>query len=229
MVFPDTIQVSNREILSSDQQRKIRLQIYQSTNFLPPSVLLYFHGGGYVVGLPEQADAQMILIAENLKTTVISVDYRLSPQYPYPAAIEDGFDTFQWLIDEGEKTFGVCPNRITVYGASAGGHLAGSLAQLTAIQGLHQINHQFLLYPVINFRLDSDSMHDLADAPIWKKEHAEVSRQHFLAETLISKHPSIAGIDRFRKLHQLSHTTLVACELESLKLCSTPSSYFVRR
>ncbi len=217
VAIPDTINVSDIEILSSDQDYKIRLHIYQSKNYQKDRVILFFHGGGYVFGLPEQVDSQMFYIAEKLNATIVSVDYRLSPQFKYPIPIQDGFDAFNWLIQHGQDSLGLNVENITLYGASAGGHLAGKVAQMAIEKGINNIKHQFLLYPVVNFRFDSDSMEDLKDATLWTRESAKIARLHFLGEEYLSDNPTIADLDNFSKLSELPRTTIVACELDSLR------------
>ncbi|MGN5953542.1 alpha/beta hydrolase [Sphingobacterium lactis] len=215
--IPDTIGVQDIFIPSSKEDYSIRLHVYQSKQYNPNHVLLYFHGGGYVFGLPEQVDEQMFYLAEKLDATIVSVDYKLSPQYKFPAPINDGLDAFKWLIEKGEEILGINPTNISLYGGSAGGHLAGLVSQLAKIEGYKQIKHQFLLYPVINFRLDTNSMNDQLDAPLWNKTYAEISKQHFFGKEQIKKDSCLADLDQYKEIHLLPRTTLVACEFDPLR------------
>ena len=215
--IPDTLHVQDIFIPSSKDDYSIRLHIYQSKQYNPNHVLLYFHGGGYVFGLPEQVDEQMFYLAEKLNATIVSVAYKLSPQYKYPTALNDGLDALKWLIEKGEELLGINPSNLTLYGGSAGGHLAGLVSQIAVIEGYNQIKHQFLLYPVINFRLDTNSMNDQLDALLWNKTYAEISKRHFLGKEQIEEDSGFADLDRYTELNLLPRTTLVACEFDPLR------------
>ena len=159
----------------------------------------------------------MFYLAEKLNATIVSVDYKLSPQYKYPAALNDGLDAFKWLIEKGEELLGINPVNLTLYGGSAGGHLAGLVSQIAAREDYNPIKHQFLLYPVINFRLDTNSMNDQPDALLWNKTYAEISKQHFLGKEQIKEDSSVADLDRYKDLNLLPRTTLVACQFDPLR------------
>ena len=134
----------------SDQKLHLRLYRPRSINNLVP-VLLWFHGGGYVIGMPEMDDKKCIEFAHRLGMVVISVDYRLAPQYPFPAALDDGLAALNWVIAESEK-LGIYPERIAIGGGSAGGGLAAALAQKLKDQKKIKIAFQLLVYPMLDDR-----------------------------------------------------------------------------
>lgn len=214
---PDNINVKDIFIESTFDHHQIRLHIYQPKKFDKTRTILYFHGGGYVFGLPEQVDPQMFEIAENLSATIISVDYRLSPQYRFPIPILDGFDSLQWVIRNGEDELGIDPENITVFGASAGGHLAAAVTQMANDNGLKNIEHQFLLYPVIHNRMDTPSMNEFTDAPLWNKKYAETAWLHFLGNDDKDKSIRYADLTYYDDFSNLPGTTIVACELDPLR------------
>lgn len=214
---PDNINVKDIFIESTFDHHQIRLHIYQPKKFDKTRTILYFHGGGYVFGLPEQVDPQMFEIAENLSATIISVDYRLSPQYRFPIPILDGFDSLQWVIRNGEDELGIDPENITVFGASAGGHLATAVTQMANDNGLKNIEHQFLLYPVIHNRMDTPSMNEFTDAPLWNKKYAETAWLHFLGNDDKDKSIRYADLTYYDDFSNLPGTTIVACELDPLR------------
>jgi acetyl esterase/lipase len=214
---PDDINVKDIFIESTFDHHQIRLHIYQPKKFDKTRTILYFHGGGYVFGLPEQVDPQMFEIAENLSATIISVDYRLSPQYRFPIPILDGFDSLQWVIRNGEDELGIDPENITVFGASAGGHLAAAVTQMANDNGLKNIEHQFLLYPVIHNRMDTPSMNEFTDAPLWNKKYAETAWLHFLGNDDKDKSIRYADLTYYDDFSNLPGTTIVACELDPLR------------
>lgn len=214
---PDHIKVKDIFISSSVDDETIRLHIYQPEKFDRNKTLVYFHGGGYVFGLPEQVDIQMFEIADRLKATIISVDYRLAPQHPFPVPILDGFDALKWVIDNGGTQLGIVPENLTISGASAGGHLAAAVTQMAADQNINNIKHQFLLYPVIHNGLNTPSMQEFTDSPLWNRRYAEIAWQHFLGKENKDKSVTYSDLTHYRNFARLPQTTIVACELDPLR------------
>lgn len=116
----------------------------------PSSALLWMHGGGYVGGDLSHDDAWCSRVAAELGIVVISVDYRLAPEHPYPAAIDDSFTALTWL-HRTARSLGIDPQRIAVGGASAGGGLAAALAQ-RASDATVPVRFQLLIYPMLDDR-----------------------------------------------------------------------------
>ncbi|MBB6370756.1 alpha/beta hydrolase [Chryseobacterium shigense] len=214
---PDNVTVKDIFIKSSLDDHQIRLHIYQPEEFDKNRTIIYFHGGGYVFGLPEQVDDQMFDMAQNLRATIISVDYRLSPQYKFPVPVTDGFDSLQWAISHGAEHLGIDPENIAVFGASAGGHLAAAVTQMANDKGIRNIKHQFLLYPVIHNKLDTFSMNEFTDAPLWNKKNAEIAWLHFLGDENAGKSIKYADLTNYSDFSGLPRTTVVACELDPLR------------
>lgn len=110
--------------------------------------LLWIHGGGYVLGSPAQDDALCRRFARELGATVAAVKYRLAPQHPYPAGLEDCYSALTWLAGLPA----VDPARVAVAGASAGGGLAAALALLARDRGEVPLAAQILVYPMLDDR-----------------------------------------------------------------------------
>jgi acetyl esterase/lipase len=110
--------------------------------------LLWIHGGGYVLGKAAQDDVLCRRYARKLGATVASVEYRLAPEHPYPASLEDCYSALQWLV----RLPSVDPSRVAIGGASAGGGLAAALAQLTRDRGEISLAAQLLVYPMLDDR-----------------------------------------------------------------------------
>lgn len=214
---PPHIAVQDIFIPSSEDGYEIRLHVYQPEDFNRDKVLLYFHGGGYVFGLPEQVDDHMFEIADTLKATIISVDYRLAPQYRFPIPVLDGFDALQWIIRHGVSELRINSDHITVFGASAGGHLAAAVTQMAADHTIKNIKHQFLLYPVIHNRLNTPSMEEFTDTPLWNKNYAKTAWLHFLGEENKDKSIQYSDLTSYHNFSGLPQTTIVACELDPLR------------
>ena len=113
--------------------------------------LLHIHGGGFVSGSPEGADARNAALATELGCILVSVDYRLSPETRFPGAVEDCYAALHWLHEQAES-LGVDPGRIAILGESAGGGLAACLALLTRDRGEIKPVLQLLVYPMLDDR-----------------------------------------------------------------------------
>ncbi|MCF2571147.1 alpha/beta hydrolase [Brevibacterium sp. UCMA 11754] len=117
-------------------------------------IVLYLHGGGWVFGSLDTHDGVCRSLASNARTDVIAVDYRLAPEHPYPAALEDARTVLEWLASYS-NTLGVTPSSIAVVGDSAGGGLAAVLAQEYA--GHLPVAVQVLFYPVTDLTMSTES------------------------------------------------------------------------
>ena len=114
----------------------------------PGPALLWIHGGGYVLGNPAQDDVLCRRFADRLGATVAAVQYRLAPQHPYPAGLEDCYAALRWLA----KLPAVDPERVAIGVASAGGGLAAALALLARDRGEVPLAAQLLVYPMLDDR-----------------------------------------------------------------------------
>ena len=122
----------------------------------PTPALLWIHGGGYVLGSPAQDDALCRRFANTLGATVAAVKYRLAPQNPYPAGLEDCYSALQWLAGLPA----VDPTRVAVAGASAGGGMAAAVALRARDRGEIPLAAQILVYPMLDDRSVGPELHD---------------------------------------------------------------------
>lgn len=141
------------EVVPADGDRPdLRVLVYDTPDRDHPSgALLWIHGGGLVMGTPEQGNDLCSRFVDELGILVVSVDYRLAPDHPFPAALDDCDAALTWLhamVDE----LGVDPRRIAVGGDSAGGGLAACLAQLAHDKGGVDVAFQLLEYPMLDDR-----------------------------------------------------------------------------
>jgi acetyl esterase len=138
----------------------LRVRVYRplSTRILP--VVIWFHGGGWVVGTLDSHDPVCRALANRTPCVVVAVDYRLAPEAPFPAALEDSWAATQWVAEEALK-LGADASRIVVAGDSAGGNLAAAVALRARDRGL-DLALQVLVYPVTDAELESESYQRLA-------------------------------------------------------------------
>lgn len=144
--------------------------------------LLWIHGGGYVVGHAEMDHGLCETFARAAHCVVLSVDYRLAPEHPYPAAIEDCYAALKWTADHAEE-LNIDVNRIAIGGASAGGGLTASLAIMARDKGGPAIAFQMPLYPMIDDRSTSPSSHEITDHfAVWNRDRNIAGWSMYLGE-----------------------------------------------
>jgi acetyl esterase len=138
-----------------------RARLYKPDVQLPP-LLVYFHGGGWVVGSIDAYDAMSREIAVGAGVAVLNCDYRHAPESSFPAAAEDAEAAVRWAAVNGHR-LGVDPTRMAVGGDSAGGNLAAVVAQRVRDSGGPQLAFQLLVYPVIEHGADTKSAREVDD------------------------------------------------------------------
>jgi acetyl esterase/lipase len=143
------ILIENIHIPGQDDRAQVRLRIYNPESVaVPTPALIWMHGGGYLIGRPEQDDASCIQYVRELGITVVSVDYRLAPNHPFPAGLDDCYSALQWVTQE----LNINTKRIAVGGNSAGAGLAAALVQLAHDRQEIKPAFQLLIYPMLDDR-----------------------------------------------------------------------------
>lgn len=144
---------------------EIRIRLYRPEGGEPLPIILNYHGGGYVVGNLQLTDYYCRQLAMRVGAVVISVDYRLAPEFKFPTAVHDAYDSLCWAAANA-SSFGGDASRIGVTGDSAGGNLSAGISLMARdLQG-PKINFQALIYPATNSRLDYPSLEEHKNAPI---------------------------------------------------------------
>jgi len=141
--------------------------------------VLYIHGGGFMVGSIQSEHRGAIGAVAGSNAVVVSVEYRLAPENPFPAGLDDCYAALSWLAANAD-TLGVDRRHIAVMGSSAGGGLAAGLALLARDRGGPAICFQLLGIPELDDRLETPSMRDFTDTPLWNRPSAEVSWRAYL-------------------------------------------------
>ena len=177
------LDIDNRNIPGPPGAPEVTVRVYspkeRSTATVP--AILYIHGGGFYVGSIDTEHASSARLAQELGVVVVSVEYRLAPEHPFPAGIEDCYAALVWLHEQADA-LGVDPARVAVNGGSAGGGLAAGLALLARDRGGPAICFQCLGIPELDDTLETPSMQQFLDTPMWSRPQAEQSWQWYLGD-----------------------------------------------
>ena len=132
------------------------VRIYSPAGKGPFPVIVYFHGGGFVIATIDTYDASARALTNLVGAVVVTVEYRKAPQFPFPAAVNDAIATYKWAVRNSAAINGI-PGKIAVAGESAGGNLATVVAMAARDRHLTMPLHQTLVYPVVNNDLNTPS------------------------------------------------------------------------
>jgi acetyl esterase/lipase len=212
------------------QLTSCRARVFTPEGDAPPAgwpVIVYFHGGGWVLGSINTENAFATNLCSRSKVVVFSVDYRLAPENPYPAAVHDAWDALLWVHTNGAKELGVDISRIAIGGSSSGGNLASIIAH-KAVQASPPISliFQMLIVPVIDNTASPDSSPD-NQYPSWVENKYTPSlvpekmlwfRKQYLPNeadrTKWDASPIFAPEDSFKKV---PNAWIGVCELDLLR------------
>ena len=170
-------------------EHPIPIRIFTPTGDGPFPSLVYFHGGGWVVCDLDTHDAVCRAIARRAGAVVVAVDYRLSPEYKFPAAVEDCYTATEWVAANA-ASLAVDPRRIAVGGDSAGGNLSAVMCLKSRDEGGPMLALQVLVYPVTNLAsFDTPSYREFAEGYYLTRAEMEWFRGHYLARTEDAQSP----------------------------------------
>ena len=161
---------------------EIPVRVYRKFGTAPrPRTVMYLHGGGWVTGDLDTHDGSCRLLADVTGCVVVAVDYRLAPEHPFPAAVDDSLATYRWIHDHAAD-LGVEPGKVGVMGDSAGGNLAAVVAQVTRGTEVPAPVAQCLVYPATEMHFTAPS-HDLfATGFMLTRASMEWFRGHYLPD-----------------------------------------------
>ena len=172
--FPGEIE--DRTVL--DEQIPIRIYRGQSTGAGSPG-LFFIHGGGMILGDLDHDDAVARKLTRALGSVTVSVDYRLAPEFPFPAGLEDCYAALRWMADHAAD-LGFDPERLVIYGGSAGGALALATTLLARDRGFTGIRFVMAPYPMLDHRNDRASSHEVIDIGVWDRALNIEAWEHYL-------------------------------------------------
>jgi acetyl esterase len=190
----------------------------------PLPALVYFHGGGWVVGSIDTHDALCRALANAAGVTVVSVDYRLAPEHKFPAAAEDAYAATAWVAAHAAE-IGVDPARLAVGGDSAGGNLATVVALMARERGGPRLVYQILIYPITDFNLETASYRENADGYFLTREAMAWYWGHYLANEADGQHPYASPL-RASDLRGLPPALVITAEFDPL--CDEGEAYAAR-
>jgi acetyl esterase len=193
----------------------IPIRVYRPEGDGPHPVVVFYHGGGWVVGDLETHDQTCRALSATGDCVVVSVDYRLAPEHPFPVPVEDCYAATEWVADN-TGVLHADPDRFVVAGDSAGGNLAAAVSLLARERGGPAIAHQYLVYPVTNHAYDTDSYEENADGYFLTRASMEWFWNHYLTTDIDGMNP-IASPLRARDLSGLPPATVVTCEFDPLR------------
>jgi acetyl esterase len=172
--------IEDRHISGSEPTREILVRVYRPAveSGLRPGIL-DIHGGGFTTGTVALQHGAVSQMAREVDAVVATVEYRLAPEDPYPAGLDDCYTALEWMTNESSQ-LGIDPGRIAVFGSSAGGNLAAALALLARDRGGPSLCFQYLGIPELDDRLSTVSMQSFVDTPIFSRSGAVQSWEAYL-------------------------------------------------
>lgn len=194
---------------------EIDIRIFTPFGDGPFPVLVYYHGGGWVLGDIDDFSALMQSLAAATNAIVVGVNYRLAPEYKFPTAVEDSYAAFLWVAKNIEKYNGN-PAKIAVIGDSAGGNLAAVTSILARDNGGPRITYQVLIYPATDLRLNSNSLNELSEGYFLSKEDMIWFRDQYLSKSEDQFNPLGSPLLK-EDLTELPQALIITAEYDPLK------------
>lgn len=194
---------------------EMAMRVHRPVNAAGPLPLLYWiHGGGMIIGFPAMDDVACQAYAEQVGCVVVAPDYRLAPQHPHPAPVEDCYAGLLWAVEQAEL-LGIDTTHIAVAGASSGGGLAAGTCLLARDGGTPEVAYQALVYPMLDDRNDSESARRYSGILTWSREHNSSGWRALLGDSAGGDEVSpYAAPARAKDLAGLPPTLIQVGELE---------------
>jgi acetyl esterase len=206
--------VEDREI--PGPEGKIPLRIYTPAGKGPFPILVFFHGGGWVIGNIESYDVICRKLTNAVGCITVSVEYRLAPEHKFPAAPEDCYAATTWVADNA-TTFNGDPTRIAVGGDSAGGNLAAVVPLMARDRGGPSLVYQLLIYPATDYYLPgTPSIRENGDGYLLTRDDMIWFLGHYLSSEADTKHPYAFPLQA-KELSGLPPAMVITAEFDPLR------------
>jgi len=205
--------VEDRIIPGADGEIPIRL--YYPAGDAPLPTLVYFHGGGWVIGDLDTHHGFCHALAKTSGCLVVAVDYRLAPEHRYPAAVEDAYAATKWVA-ENAALIQADPDRFAVCGDSAGGHLAAVVAFMARDLEGPRIDLQILIYPITDCSFDTPSYDENKDGYMLTRDLMKWFWNHFIENEDQANDPYVSPL-RAENLSDLPPALIITAEYDPLR------------
>jgi acetyl esterase len=193
----------------------IPVRIYTPKGEGPFPVLVYFHGGGWVLGSLDAWDAACRMLTNKVECIIVAVDYRLAPENKFPKPAEDCYAATQWVA-ENAASIGGDPARVAIGGDSAGGNLAAVVALMAREYGKPKLVFQLLVYPVTDASMDSKSLKECADGYFLTTEMMVWFWKQYVRDSGDRAHPYASPL-RAQNLRGLPPAMVSTAEFDPLR------------
>ncbi len=214
----ETLRIDDRLVPGWEGDPDVPVRVYRPrSDAMPAPGIVMIHGGGFVIGSVEAEHAGAARMAVDTGAVVVSVEYRLAPEHPYPAGLHDCYAALAYLHAEA-GALGVDAGRVALCGASAGGGLAAATALLARDLGGPLVCFQMLHIPELDDRLETPSMRAFVDSPLWNRPLAVQSWRAYLGDLSGSTEvPSYAAPSRAGDLSGLPPAYVSTAEHDPLR------------
>tara|TARA_B100000579_G_scaffold50411_1_gene35093 strand:- start:389 stop:1363 length:975 start_codon:yes stop_codon:yes gene_type:complete len=166
----DNIVIEDRNIAAPDALLELVVRIYKPTRISGSHPgILFIHGGGMIMGSIETENHKAAMLCETIQSIVVSVEYRLAPENPYPAQVQDCYEALVWMSKNASE-LGLDTDRLAIVGGSAGGGLAIATALMARDQEFPKLSFQMANYPMIDDRNETPSSKEITDVGIWDRK-----------------------------------------------------------
>ncbi|UCE55842.1 MAG: alpha/beta hydrolase [Desulfobacterales bacterium] len=204
--------VEDRKITGPDSEVPVRL--YYPEGDPPFPILVYFHGGGWVIGNLETHHAVCHALSKVSGCLVVAVDYRLAPEHPYPAQVEDAYAAICWVAENAEA-IQADSGRIAVGGDSAGGTQATVVTMMVRDRGGPQIALQVLIYPITDCVFETPSYLKNAEGCMLTRDLMMWFWEHYIQDKKLAEHPYVSPL-RAKDLSNLPEALILTAEYDPL-------------
>ena len=216
MPLPHVFDIWQEKIPSSSGEVPVR--VYLPSGKGPFPIFIFLHGGGWTTGDLDTAHATSLQIAAKTGWVIVSVDYRLAPEHPFPAALQDAYAVFRWCACvENAMSIRGDHRRIVVAGESAGGNIAAALCLLNRDRQGPAIAHQLLLYPALDLlHFDTPSYQQYAAGHGLTAEDVSFFIRQYIGDPLLATDPLVSPL-LSNDLNGLPPATIVVAEFDVLR------------